>query len=326
MTLRSVLTAIPTLLLCATPLLAAEPVRLSGRAFGWPAQIEVRDFERAAAETAISDAFAEIERARAEARALEQSARGARQVALTNIQTALIQRAQGLCYWSEGTVGPAGGELFDLWGLRVPASALPSPDDLGRAVDSARCDRVGLDTTSGRFQVAEGSTLELFPFETGWAVDRAADLLLASGSTNFWIEIGPVGRGTGPGPDGRGWKVEPPLFAGQEEKLPAIYLRDQSIAVLTPELRALRLAGERYPAFLDFRSGRPGSGIVGLMVVTELAVDAFAVGAVMFARGAADGGMLLGTLPQRPSIRWLLGTGDGPPVLTDVHWGKISLR
>jgi thiamine biosynthesis lipoprotein len=303
----------------------AEPVRLAGRAFGFPAEIEVRDLPADAAAGAIALAFEELERARLEAGNLAEAARSGLPVPLTPGQLALLRRAQSICSWSEGTLGPAGGELLRLWGFGEPAAALPTPEQLERAVAASGCDRIQLDEPPA-LRLAPGSSLDLAPFAPGWGVDRAAELLRASGAADFWISAGPLARAAGGGPDGRGWRIEPPLFAGQEERLGAFLLRDRALALLTPELRPLRVAGERFAPFLDFRRGRPGAGVVGLMVVSELAVDAAAVGWVMYARGAREGTMLLGTLPAKPSIRWLLGTGGGPPVLTDVYWGAVPRR
>jgi len=317
------------LALAALPLAAApEPVRLGGRSFGWPAQIEVRDLDRAAAEAAIAEAFAELERARLAARELEQRSRSGTEQTLDPAALELVRRAQAICFWSEGTLGPGGGELFRIWGLHVAAPALPTPDALAAAVDSARCGQVELDVENARFRVAPGTLLDLAPFDLGWAVDRAADRLKALGATNFWIAVGPLSRAAGAGPDGRGWRIDLPLFAGQEEPLPPFYLRDHALAVLVPDQRPLRIAGDSYPPFVDFRSGRPAAGIVGLVVVTPLAADALAVGEVMFARGEREGTMLLGALEfdERPSIRWLLGGGEGPPLLVDLNWGAVPKR
>jgi len=315
------------LVLLAGAPLSAEPVRLAGRAFGWPVEIEVRDLESAAAESAIAEAFGELEKTRLEARALEETARAAPAAApATPAQLELLRRAQGLCFWSEGTLGPAGGELLRIWGALEPVLGLPTPEALEQAISTARCDRLELDLTAGSFRLAPGSALELTPFALGWGVDRAAERLRARGAANFWIAVGPLARAAGAGPDGRGWRFDPPPFAGQEEPLGGFFLRDRALAILTPELRPLRVGGERYASFVDFRRGRPAGGVVGLMVVSELAVDAYGVGYVMFARGPREGTMLLGTLPVKPSIRWLLGTGSGPPVLTDANWSVVPRR
>jgi hypothetical protein len=43
----------------------------------------------------------------------------------------------------------------------------------------------------------------------------------------------------------------------------------------------------------------------------------------MFALGPREGMLRAGNLTPRPSIRWLLGTGEGPPVITDHNWSVV---
>jgi thiamine biosynthesis lipoprotein ApbE len=303
---------------------AGEPLRLAGRAFDRRAEIEVRDLGSADAERAIQEAFRELERARQDLRAIEATARPGEPVALDAPQAELVRRALGVCYWSEGAVGPLGAAVFRLWGLRFPVTSFPVPGEMQAAVEAARCDRAALDPATRVLTLAPGSELDFFPFEVGWAVDRAAARLRAAGARNFWIEVGGVARAAGGGATGQGWRYEPPLVGGQLEPLAAFFLRDRAIALLRPTDRPLRVAGESFPPYVDLRRGRPGApAIAGVFVVTELAVDALAVGYAMFALGPRDGTLLIGALPERPSIRWLLGSGEGPPVLTDVNWGVV---
>jgi FAD:protein FMN transferase len=304
---------------------AAEPLRLAGRALDRRAEIEVRDLPRDAAEGAISAAFRALEGARADLRAIESTASPGVPVRLDGSQAELVRRALGVCEWSGGVVGPLGGEVFRLWGLRFPVTSFPVPGEIERAVASARCDRAALAPT-GVLSLSEGSTLDFFPFELGWAVDRAAETLRGAGATNFWIEVGTVARAAGGGADGRGWSFAPPLLAGQHEPLAPFPLRDRSVALLRPGDRPLRVAGESFAPYVDLRRGRPGGSeaVAAVLVVSELAVDAHAIGYAMFALGPREGTGLVGALAPRPSIRWLLGGGQSPPVLADVNWGVVG--
>lgn len=303
----------------------AEPLRLAGRAFGQRAEIEIRDLAPADAERAIRAAFEELENARAELRAIEATAEPGVRVQLDERQAELVRRALGICEWSGGAVGPLGAELFRLWGLRFASTSFPVPDEIERAVATARCERAAIDPQSRILTVAEGSRLDFFPFETGWAVDRAAATLRTHGAENFWIEVGSTARAAGGGPDGHGWSYEPPLIAGQVEPLAPFALRDRAVVLLRPGDRPLRVAGESFAPYIDLRRGHPGSAAtLAVLLVSELAVDARAVGYAMFALGPREGTLLLGSLTPRPSIRWLLGNGDGPPVLADVHWSSVS--
>jgi len=323
---RSLLLALAALLavfLAGAPLVA-EPIRLAGRAFDRRAEIEVRDLPAAAAQKAIEEAFHELSAAPAELTAIAETAARGVPVALDAAQSELLVKAIGVCIWSEGAIGPLGGRLFDLWGLRFPATSFPTPGEIDEAVDSARCDRAVIDVDTNVLTVATDSRLDFFPFEIGWGVDRAAARLRAAGARNFWIDAGSVVRGSGEGPQGRGWPVEPPTVPGQIEPLSPFLLLDQSASLLLARDRPLRIAGESFPPYLNQRRGRPGSPVSAAFTVTELAVDAQAVGNAMFALGPREGTMLVGGLTPRPSIRWLIGGGDAPPVLTDVNWSKVG--
>jgi thiamine biosynthesis lipoprotein ApbE len=305
---------------------ASAPVRMAGTAFDRPAEIEVRDLAPAAAQSAIREAFVELDRSRAALRRIETAAADGRPLILEPAEDALVRRSAGFCLWSEGAVSPLGGEIFRLFGLRTPVAALPAPDEIDRAVAAARCERLNYVEASRQLTVAAGSRLDFFPFEIGWAVDRAAESLSRAGAANFWIEVGPILRGAGAGPDGQGWKVIPPSFPGLVEPLATFYLRDRTAALLNFEDHPLRIAGDRFSPYIDLRRARPGSGLLAVFVVAELGVDAQGVGYAMFALGPRDGTMLFGTLTPRPSVRWVLGTGAGPPVLTDVNWSIVPRR
>ena len=143
--------AVPFRALAAPP----QPLRMAGTAFDEAATVEIRDLSSEEADAAIRSAFAELDRARDEARALERAAESGRPVAIDGQAIELLRRAQAFCLWSEGAVGPLGGQIFDLWGLRTPKSALPTPDALARAVASAGCDRMAIDAKAGTVTVAD---------------------------------------------------------------------------------------------------------------------------------------------------------------------------
>jgi thiamine biosynthesis lipoprotein ApbE len=314
------------LLAAAVAAVAAGPaaaVRLAGTAFEVAAEIEVRDLAPAEAEAAIAAAFTELDRAAADLRAIEAAAATGRPVALGPRARALVERTLGFCFWSEGVVGPLGGELYRQLGLRAPVAALPTPDALAAATAAAACERATLDSAASTVAVAEGSRVDFFPFELGWGADRAVELLRARGATNVEVVVGPVRRAAGGGPAGLGWRVALPPTPGLEEPLAPFYLRDRTLVVLAPTDRPLRIAGDPVVPYVDQRSGRTAGGIAQVMAVTELATDAQALAYAMFALGPREGMLRLGSLSPRPSVRWLLGTGAGPPVLTDYNWSAV---
>jgi thiamine biosynthesis lipoprotein len=239
----------------------------------------------------------------------------------------LLVKAQDFCVWSRGAHGPLGGRLRELWGFYQPVEGPPSPAAVGAAVASAACGHLRFDRPARSIELDAASRLDPSDFAVGWAVDRAVEVLREHGAGNGLVEVGAVRRGFGPGPDGRGWKVLLPIFPGSNKPLGEVWLRDQALAVAQLEDRRLTVAGgEELAAYLDLRRGEPTEGVVAVIAVTELAVDAQGLATTLFATGNREGQFLLGQLRPSPSVRWLLGDGDGIPLITDYNWGDTRTR
>lgn len=307
---------------------AGETVRLEGELAGEPALVEVAGLDGAAADTAARAGWIALAQADGELRALERAFEEAAGgvVAPGDERFALLERADRFCRWSDGVVGALGGKLFRLWGMRFPAPGRPAPAVLAGAVDSARCERLALDRAARLARVAAGTEVDLMPFELGWAVDRAVAALATAGATNVRVRLGGVERGTGPGPDGKGWRVTPPRLPGAAAPLDPFYLRDRASALLVANDRPIDLGGDAAPRFLDLRRGRSSAGVLAVVVVTEVAADAQALGWAMFALGAGAGQQRLGNLRPEPSVLWALGSGEGEPLLAVTHWSAVPKR
>lgn len=239
----------------------------------------------------------------------------------------LLIKTQDFCVWSRGAHGPLGGRLRELWGFYEPVEGPPSPTAVGAAVASAACGHLRFDRPNRSIELDAASRLDPSDFAVGWAVDRAVEVLREHGAGNGLVAVGAVRRGFGPGPDGRGWKVLLPIFPGSNKPLGEVWLHDQSLAVAQFEDRRLAVAGEeRLSAYLDLRHGEPSDGVVAVIAVTELAVDAQGLATTLFATGNREGQFLLGQLRPSPSVRWLLGDGQGIPLITDYNWGETRTR
>jgi thiamine biosynthesis lipoprotein len=309
--------------LLTTLLLASPPAgwRATGEAFGQTAQVEVRDLDVAAAESALRAAMTELAAAEGEVAALTvqlNTAAGRDPVPVAEAALALLRRTLDFCRWSQGAHGPLGGVLYDLWQQSLPPTAA-----LAAARETAGCDRLRLDEEAGTAQLAAGSRLDLRGFATGWAVDRAVDVLRDHGGGNARVRLGRVERGLGPGPSGQGWATEVDLPKAWLEPLPPARLRDGALAIAARE-PALVIAGDRYAAHLDLRSGRPAEGVAATIAVSELAIDAQALAISMFVLGHREGMMRLGSLRPEPSVAWLLGSGESPPLLATHRWATVD--
>lgn len=307
----------------------AEPVRVASEAFGQPVEIEVRNLDGPRAERAIEEALKEIS---AIASLTDPTGAGtdglgalnrspAEGVVLDRRLLRLLARARDFCLWSRGAHNPLGGRTLLLWGFHGEAEARPTPGNLlqARAPD---CRNLRLDAETARARRPLSASVDLWGFARGFAVDRAMETLQDFGATNAWVELGTFYRGLGKGPDGaRGWPVSFEDRDELAESVKQVWLEDQALAYVHQIHRPLTIAGDVYAPFLDQRTGEPGEGVRGAIVVTDLTVDAQALAVSLSILGTREGQMRLGGLKPTPAVLWLLGEGDeGPPLLAASHW------
>lgn len=306
-----------------------EPLRLSAPLLGTHAEIEVRGLGRDDADAAIRAALAE---AYAIDRLVDENGDLPGGLAsLTSkpgggtLDPRLAQLLLGTlryCFWSNGAHGPLGGAIYEQWAQAGPSST-PHPLDLRTAVESAECNHLavagdGDEPESLRFELAEGSRALAIASARGFAVDRAMGVLTEHGIENAWIQIGPVVRAVGPGPEGEGWLLALPPAPGERDPLDEVWLRDMAAAVLDDG----PLYQDHVP-LIDQRTGVPTQGVAMVVVATGAAFDAEVLAASLFATGMRDGLRRLGSLSPRPSVYWLLGEGVGAPLESTYRWSEL---
>lgn len=238
----------------------------------------------------------------------------------------LLGRSLEFCLWSDGTFGPLGGRVSALWQQAAASGKQPDPDSLGDAAHSAACSNLRLDPAHQKVALATGSQLDLSDFRTGFAIDQAVAKLAALGIHNVRITIGELKRAVGEGPEGRGWDAELPVFAGLAQPLSPIHLHSESIAVTSTHIRSLSVGSQEIPAFFDQTTGRPESGTEAVVVITHTALDAEALASSLMILGNRVGELRLGTIEPKPAVLWVLGNGEGTPLLDFFHWSERRLK
>lgn len=313
---------------------AAEPVRMATTAFGTSAEIEIRGLARSQAEEAATRALQEIFTISglADPSGAVPGGVGALNAAAGKGPQDLAEQTVGLlvgglqmCVWSSGAHGPLGGELYRVWrqgsGRSGPglADRWPNTEELRAAVLSADCRHLSLGGDPVRAEIPAGSRVDTSWLARGYAIDRAVDKLREHGVENAWLEIGPVHRAMGPGPDGLGWLLTLPNIPGTKEPIDELWLEDQAVAFVTrPED-----GGPRQVELLDQRSGVPPQGVLAVVVVADRAWDAEGLAAALYICGVREGQLRLGGYQPRPSIFWLLGQGQGKPLQSTYRWSEL---
>ncbi len=331
-----------SLLLSGT--LAAQPVRLAAEFGDDHAEIEVRDLRTDKGEAAIQAAFAEmtavlamVEGPGASQVTIEP---GAEPLVVDPRFAGLALRAQHFCLWSNGAFGPLAGLLAAQRNPTGDQSQRTEIPDVAKALNSAQCQNLRLAASTEAFapavagaeptnpdgsaatptslSVAEGSALDLRGWLRGFVVDRAVEILREHGASNAWVELGPVRRGLGAGPGGDGWPVIL-SFPGIEAPVASIYLRDKAMAIMMP----LAPRGKRDPVLVDQRNAREPRGIVAVVAVTELGIDAEPLAVTVTIIGINEGRMRLASLKPSPSALVLLGNGVSQPIRSDFRWLEL---
>lgn len=325
----------------------AAPVRLESRAFGQPLVVEVigedetaaRDAARATVERLVEldhhlaeaterlngseDATGGDPPEQADAQADARADTHEREVVVDRETADLLSRTRQFCEWSGGAHGPLGGALEEHW-RAVGANPTPPPVPAA-ATESATCNNLAVDPEAKgpwvRVRIATGSRLDLAGFATGFAIDRAIDLLRDRGIDNARVRVGRIVRAIGDGPGGTGrpgWPTRLPTFEGYTRPLEELTLHDQSLAVIW---RADWPAD--HPLFVDQRTGEPPAAGWATVVVTELAVDAQALGVSALVLGGREGRFRIAGLKPVPSVLWLQGTGKGRPLIMELNWTAL---
>lgn len=237
-----------------------------------------------------------------------------RELALAPPVADLLARALHYCAWSDGAISP----LAMAGELAPAAGAGASDDEAAGPLLPPSCR--GLERRTGeRFRLAAGVRVDLGGFAAGFAVDRVIETLREDGATAARVRLGRLVRAIGPRADGGGWNELLPIFEGYREPLGEVPLAGRSLAIVW---RAEWQPEE--PAVVDRRTGALEPGVWATIAVAELAVDADALAVAAMVLGAREGRYRMANLRPVPAVLWLLGSGQGRPLLTDLRWSTLT--
>lgn len=199
----------------------------------------------------------------------------------------VLKAALEVAELSGGAFDPALGGAVDLWGFGpspAPDEA-PSPD----ATSAATGGRIEFDGPGLRAQRLESARLDFSGIAKGFGADLAAEHLLASGVSDFLLEVGGELRGHGLKPDGQPWWVDIERPPGTTVAPLRVALHELSIATSGNYRRWLDAGEERHAHTLDPRSGRPIANGVSVTVLHERCMLADAWATALTVLGPIEG-------------------------------------
>ena len=257
----------------------ADEYRASAYVFGTIVQVTVLGDDPARERAAVAQVLAEFDRMHRELRAwgsgnlvaLNQAiARGETNIRTTAEIAALIRQAQQLAARSNDLFNPAIGKLVGLWNFHRDKPGGPVPDASGiKRWVAARPRMEDLSVRDSEVTSTNSAVqLDFGGYAKGYALDRAAEILRASGVHDALINVG--GNAMALGRHGaRAWRValESPRGAGL---LATLDLNDgEAVGTSGDYRRYYEIDGKRYSHIIDPRTGYPVEGVESVTVLVS---------------------------------------------------------
>jgi thiamine biosynthesis lipoprotein len=204
-----------------------------------------------------------------------------------------------------GTFDVTVGPLMKAWGFFDSKGRVPEAGELKSVMSRVGFKHVALNerTHAIRFD-REGVELDLGGIAKGYAVDRAAEILRASGVTSAFITAGSSSIcAIGEPPGQTSWRVEVSDPLDRSHKLEAIEIKDRSISTSGCHEKTFESGGQTYCHIMDPRIGRPIEGLLSATVITQSGVEAEVLSKALMVMGVEKARMFL---KIRPHVRAIL--------------------
>ena len=249
--------------------------------------------------TALADqAFAEIDHLESQLSVYRESsevsrlnrAAGMAAVPIEERLFELLQLSACLTVETGGSFDIASGVLIKLWGMFRGPRRVPIAEEIAEAMTRVGMKHVRLSAANRSVQfLRPGLEINLGSIGKGYALDRAAELLLANSDMNSALLHGGhssvLAIGAEPG-DERGWLVSIRHPWNPDQGLAAVRLRDRALGTSAATFQHLEYKGRKLGHILDPRTGWPAEGIASASAVADTAAEADALATAFFVQGA----------------------------------------
>lgn len=270
--------------------LEAGQVEEARSVLGRPVAVRVQLADNAAGRAATGKALAEITRIlnqyQSRSRLSEMHSINANadkdEVVVGDEIHALLQRALDLCRQTGGAFDPTVASYDYLWNFDQKPFVRPLPDEIAARRAIATCKNMVIKPNNTVRLMKPGMRVTLAGLATGFALERAAQVLRDANVENFRVQIGGAvyvqGRmGT------RHWYTTAPNSRRPGSPLAQLYLSSHAAITRSDSDRSVIRGNHRYHDVLDPRTGSPSEGVVQVTVIgTEPTVaDALAYAAMV---------------------------------------------
>ena len=206
----------------------------------------------------------------------------------------LVRIAQSVVQASEGCFDLTTKPLFDLWGFRGDAPAIPDEAGVLKTLSKIGMEKLEVvDDTHLRKKQAN-LKVDLSSIAQGYSVGKISRVLEQNGINNYLVEIGGELQTRGHKPDSQPWRIalERPLPGEQRMQKRITMPKESPMAVMTSGTynHYFDYQGQRYSHILDARTGRPIThDLVSVTVIHEDPTIADAWDTALLCMGQKDG-------------------------------------
>jgi thiamine biosynthesis lipoprotein len=219
----------------------------------------------------------------------------------------ILRLAQRIHAETAGAYDITSTPLWRAWGFARREGRVPTPEQLAEARRYVGGKFVEIDPQARTVRFLQpGMELNLGSIGKGYALDRAAERLLAAGVGDFLLHGGQssvLARGSrrsGTGRDGWTVGIHDPLRRGR--RIGRLRLRDRALGTSGSANQSFRHGGRRYAHILDPRTGWPAEGVWSATVLAPTAAEADALSTAFFVMGADAAFRYCRTRPELAAV------------------------
>ncbi|MBI4530902.1 MAG: FAD:protein FMN transferase [Candidatus Latescibacteria bacterium] len=237
----------------------------------------------------------------------------------------VIRRSQEIASLSHGAFDITIGAIKQLWDFTsTTVPHLPPPERITEQLQFIGYHRISLDENNHRIRVPSGTVLDLGGVATGYAVDRAIEILQKADIHNTLIDAGGDIRTMGRRPDGTPWVIA--IQHPREERL--ITIRDvglSSVATSGDYQQYFEIGGHRYHHIFDPATGYPVTHSISATVWAETTIDADILSTTVFVLGPEEGITLIEQLGRAEALIFYVDNGTVKYRMSRGMIGKVDV-
>ncbi|MEW6129934.1 MAG: FAD:protein FMN transferase [Acidobacteriota bacterium] len=199
----------------------------------------------------------------------------------------LLQYALDYSRATDGAFDITVGPLMKAWGFFKGQGRVPDAKALQAVMANVGYEHVKLHSAKRAIRFdREGIELDLGGIAKGYAVDKAAEILRASGVQSALITAGSSSiYAIGTPPNQTSWKIAVNDPTSRARQVTTLELKDQSISTSGCHEKSFEIGEKTYCHIMNPRTGYPVDGILSATIITPRGVDAEVFSKVVMVSG-----------------------------------------